>query len=390
MHKKRFKTRFYVILALLLTLLVVLGVFLASRGGAELTMGVVSMELPVSCVVIRDEASVSAERYSRILHLVGEGAPVEESTPVAQVYKWGYSDDMTQTLLNIQRDIYQEQLLQTEGIANPELDSLQLQIDQKQAAIRACVMGGSDEDVLTLSNELNALLTQRTEHLKTNVQMTEALNALYTLELERLTQLSDYWTEATASGSGLVSFYFDGYEQVLSADKLGMLNAEVIRSVVRAGATVSAALENQIYRLVNPEHWYVAFVTPTTDAVRLAAGEVYTVSFAGYAETLVSGTALAPVASESGVLNIIEFHTGIGEFLSLRNLSGTITCTMTGLRVPLSAVTVKDGVPGVTVEQGGGETARVDVEVLASDGAFAVVRAVPGQTLAAGQRYVDK
>jgi hypothetical protein len=389
--QKHFKTRFYVICgALIIALTFLLVWLLMDHRGGTLETGSLSMTLNAPCVIIRDEQSVYADRYNRITYLVREGERVEQATPVARVYKWGYSDDMTQSLLSAQQAVYEEQMAQTEGIANPELDSLNLQISQAQSAIRDSVMNGSGEDLLSLSNELDALLVSRADYLKQNVQPTEALSALYASEQERQTQLANYWTEVTSASAGVVSFYFDGYEQVLSADKLGMLNAEGISSVVKSGAQVAAPSESQLYRLVDDEHWYVAFVTQSADPVRVVAGEVYTVTFEGYGDMAVSGTALAPVASESGVLNVIEFYISVEEFLSLRAMKATIACSATGLKVPLTALTVKDNLPGVTIESGGDETFRVNVEVLASDGEYAVVRAAAGETLSAGAHYIEK
>ena len=131
MAKVRFRTRFYVVIFAIVAALILLIVLLISnRKSGSIHQGELTMNLDVDAVVIRNEICVTTERYDRIEFEVLEGAYVEAGTPVAQVYKWGYNEDLMQSLLTTQSGILTEQLTQLSGIDNPTLTTMNSQIDR--------------------------------------------------------------------------------------------------------------------------------------------------------------------------------------------------------------------------------------------------------------------
>lgn len=232
-RRVRFTGKFYMLLALMLVAVTVAVVLLLSdSGGGTLETGTMRMELAVKGIVIRDEMSVTVDKYDKVMFQAAEGAESYEGMPIARVFKWGYSDDMMQSLITVETQIYEAQTALLSGVENANLANIELQIAQKRLAIRTRLLGG-EGDLLALENELALLLAQRKEYLRNTVQPTEALSALYAAEQTKQEQLASYVTEVTASGAGVVSFYFDGYEQALNYDKLGMLNPELISNALK-------------------------------------------------------------------------------------------------------------------------------------------------------------
>ncbi|HWQ58781.1 MAG TPA: HlyD family efflux transporter periplasmic adaptor subunit [Clostridia bacterium] len=382
------KSRFYVFLiALLIVGGVMLGIVLNSRNAGVVRAGVMNASIEATLVFIRDEQCVGVDKYDRVSFYVDEGATVTDMQDIALVYKWGYSDDMMQALLTVESQIYAAQTALLAGVENADLASIELQIQNKRLAIRQAALSGPG-DQLALQRELADLLNQRAAFLTQTVQPTSALTELYNTQTERLTQLDTYREKVTAAGTGVVSFYFDGYEQILNTDKLGTINASLIASVISGSSDLlSGASNNLVYRLVDPNLWYLAFVTPRSQGLRLAAGERYTVTFTDCGAQF-SGTAMSAAVSEGGVLNLVEITENMGDFLRARKLRATVTAELTGYLVPLKYVSVKDGVASVTVDAGGAEK-TVEVIVVAVNGDEALVRAVNADgSLAAGMRCV--
>lgn len=346
---------------LLAVVAIAAAVILIPKGGsATLRGGTMTLELTTKAVIIRDENCVSVEKFDRVDHLVNEGSQVNAETPVAMVYKWGYTDDMAQALITIQQKIYEKQLAILDGIQTAELSSINTQIDEKRQAIAS---GEGTTDLLQLETELEALLNQRAAYLLGSVQPDIELNSLYAEETAKKAQIAEYTSTVAAKLTGLVSFYFDGYEQVLSADKLDVVNADLVTNIINGAAGSTSADQTLLYRLVNPVRWYVAFVTPSNDAFRLSSGASYTVAFEGVHGRVFSGTALPSVAYDGGVVNMLEFSEEIGSLMSARAVSATITAPMTGYRVDKGAVKVKDGVPVLSLSGG----ADVEVQAVASE-----------------------
>ncbi len=388
---RRFKVkgRFYLfLLACLLAGGVLLGVILNGRNAGVVRAGRMNATLEATVVFIRDEQCVGVDRYDRISFYVDEGAVVSGAEDIALVYKWGYSDDMMQSLLTVEGQIYSAQKTLLAGVENADLASIELQIQQKRLAVRSATLGGGG-DLLTLQRELADLLNQRAAFLLATVQPTSALTELYAAQAERLAQLDTYREKVVAPGGGRVSFYFDGYEQILNTDKLDTVNASLISSVVSGSSDLlSGATSNFVYRLVNPNLWYLAFVTPRSQALRLCAGQQYTISFEECPGLQFSGTAMASAVSDGGVLNLLEIAQDMGELFRTRKLKATVTTELDGYIVPLDFISVKDGVATVTVDGGDAEY-TIEVNVVATDGGDALVRAAKADgSLGAGMRCV--
>ncbi len=390
MQRVRVRGRFYVLLLLLLALLGVLIYFLVGGGReGELTMSTMRLSRATKTVLVRDEVSVTIERYDKILFDVVEGAHVQTGDQIAQVFKWGYQEETMQSLLDVEKNIFDYQLSLIKGIVNPELDALNLQIQQKQNAIRSAVRGESIADMLTLEQELKALLNSRKELLR-DIQPDETLSSLYQQEEQQLTNLSTWKRDILNDvGEGVVSFYFDGYEQALSARKLDMINSDLVSGVLRGSGTVSnidTTKESPLYRLIDPDHFYIAFLTDASAPFRVTQGETYTVVFNGYADQPYTGTALAPILSGKQIVNLLEFNQPMNDLMGVRVVEASIMKDVAGLYVPLEAIEMREGMPGI-LRVAGDETAWTQVDVLSANEEGAIIRAAAGGDLVAGLRY---
>ena len=355
-RRVRVSGRFYIMLLALAILIGAAALIIPARGSGTLKGKTMEAVLTPEVAIIREENCVPIEQFDMVDYLINEGATVNAEMPVATVYKWGYTDEMAQSLVTIQQKIYEKQLSILDGIESTELASVNAQITELRSSIKDCVNDKNDSDLLSLERDMEALLSQRATILKNFVQPDVDLNSLYTEESTKLTQLAEYTSTVSAKMTGVVSFYFDGFEQILSAEKLDMVNADVLEMVFdgdTGGSTASSG--DMLYRLVNPNRWYAAFLTPASEGLRLLEGQSYHVTFDGIHGKTGVGVALAPVAYDGGVVNILQFDEDIGELLSVRTVNAHISATMTGYEVPADAVKVKDGV--CTLATDGGDIA---------------------------------
>ena len=388
-QKKRVKPRFYVLIAVALGMAALAAVIIINCGEGSVTTGAVALDMDISSVVIRDETMVTVEKFDRVTFKINEGTTVTEGVPVADVYKWGYSDDMMTSLITLQTKILEAQEALLDDVEMPELDAVKNEITAKQDAIRAAVLSDSGADLLQLETELSALLAKRIEYLKTNVQPNSELNDLYAEEEAKKTQLASWKSEIASKGSGVISFYFDGYESMFSADKIDMISAELVNTAVKGGSTASVTSEDRLYRLVDSYNWYIAFVTPSSSPLRVAEGQDYTVVFEGYTEKPYTGVALAPIVSKEGggIVNILRFKDDIGGLMSVRSVRANISRSASGTVVPVEDIIIKDGVTCVEMIVGN-SSYMMEVSVLAADEKSAVVAPVnPLDSIVEGMRY---
>lgn len=393
-QRVRLRGRFFLILFGMMGF-VALGIVLltGSGGTAEARYGDVTGTIDMTAAIIRDESTVSTDRYEKIIFSVVEGQSVANGAQIAQVFRLGYQDESTVTLLRLQREIYEYQKSMIGADAAAGLADIETRIADLEAQIRDAARGDSDADMLQLEQSLKSLQTERATYLQNNVQADATLTSLYSSLAEQENALSN-WTRniVNSAGNGVVSFYFDGYERVLNASQIDTINAALINSVVRGGNTASSlsttTSETPLYRLVQNTHWYIAFVTRADEPMRTTAGEQYYVVFDDYSTLTYQGTALAPIVTESSVVNILEFNVDIGDLLDIRTVNAIVTKSAQGVMVPVDAIAYEAGIPSVEV-QSGEATYRVTVNILAADEDNAVVAPVnASDTLISGQRII--
>ena len=389
----RIKGRFFLIVLGGLAV-IALAVFLIVNniGANEIQFGSIDTEMEVQAAIIRDERVVMTEPYEKVSFNVIEGQTINSGDLIAQVYKRGYQDDSAIALLKLQQEIYAYQMQLLAGQTPEALAAVNENIATVEQQIRDTSRKEAELDMLTLEQTLKSLQAERNTVLRSIITADGSLNTMYA-QLDAQTQTQTNWKRdiINEAGTGIVSFYFDGYERVLSIEKLSTINAALINSVVSGGNTANttdSTSETPLYRIVGNTHWFITFVTKSSEPMRLASGEQYTVQFPDYSDQIYTATARETTVSENSVVNILEFNTDIGSLVGVRTVKTIVTKAAQGLLVPLNAIVYESGIPGVNVEVGD-TVLRVEVDILGQDNKKAVVRAKNAvDTLTVGQKLV--
>lgn len=386
-RRRKARGRLYVFVAMIaLTIIAVVLLIRFSTGGTVETDSL-SFEKVVSTVIVRDEQVATAETYGKIIFLAAEGERVTSGTKVAEVFKWGYNENILQDLLTLQQEIrtYQVDTI-LKDIMDTELQALDKSIQEKVDAITASIRGENDQDPLLLERELKRLMTDRRELLLTKVQPDEKLTDLYEREQTLMDRMEVWKGDALAVSSGLISFYFDGYEAMLNNQTVAALTPADVTAVLKgAGKSTSTEAQRPLYRIVNNMRWYCTMNADKNDTQKMVLGEKYSIVFDGYFDRPYTGTLIAANQSDAGLIYTMEINEDIGPFLGVRKAKATIKRTFEGLRIPSRVITIREGKQGVYVQANGAKQ-FVEIEVLVKNREYAIVRAKEGASLAQGQR----
>lgn len=387
--------RFILLVTILLAIVggMILFLKLTSKKG-EIQLGSVSCEVAVTAAVVRDEKVILTEPYEKIAFNVVEGQTVNNGDLIAQVYKRGYQEETMVSLLSLQKQIfaYQKQLLG--GNIPSSIVDINANIDTVESQIRSVSRGDSSLDMLDLEQQLKSLQSERIAAMKNAVSPDGTLQGMYT-ELDAQESLQDTWKRDIRNevGAGVISFYFDGYEQVLNVSKLSTINGALVNSVVKGGNTANTSTstsDTPLYRIMNNTHWYLMFVQKASEPFRLVSDEMYDITVTDILENSMQAYARDTIVSENYTVNKLEFNTDIGKLSGVRTVPIVVQKRVEGLVVPLEALQIVSGVPGLNVEIGN-EVLRVEVEVLATDEKRACIRPANDQdTLVAGQKYIKQ
>ncbi|MEZ4627578.1 MAG: HlyD family efflux transporter periplasmic adaptor subunit [Eubacteriales bacterium] len=260
--------------------------------------------MEVNAAIIRDEKVIMSEPYEKITFDVVEGETVNNDQVIAQLYKRGYQDETMVTLLNLQKQIYDYQMQLLGGQQPQELIDLNNSIDEVEKQDSALCPAGRARWICSILSKrsriwITSALHADADHRHAGYHIDPALHRSQNAAKrdERLeTDIKN------TSGTGIVSFYFDGYEQVLSVNKLSTINSALVKTVVNGGNTAKNAdstSEVPLYRIINNTHWFIAFVTSSNDPMRLAEGEQYSVLFQNYSDQQFTATARASRVSKT-------------------------------------------------------------------------------------------
>ena len=306
---RRFRLRFYLIL---LVPILLVGAYIGYRilrpTTGRLGTDTVEGDMEFTGVIIRRENVAPSEDYHTIRYLVSEGDMVSGSQQVAYLYRKGYENQMSD-IVSKEQQIYQQQitllrLSSSDGMTVPDEGSdYNSRIEEVVNKMTQASLGKDGLDYIRLSEELDDLLTARQNLLRQIVPSDATLTASYQ-QLDALrAAFSAESTLINNSGTGYISFHLDGYENAMSIDSL---TASQVSRV--ASSPVSASYNAAgVYRIVDPNGFYVAFTVSASDSHRLIVGNTYELNVK-YQNTSYTGRVIAERPAAKYVLYTLEIN----------------------------------------------------------------------------------
>ncbi|MDR0396082.1 MAG: hypothetical protein LBH66_02125 [Oscillospiraceae bacterium] len=383
---------------LLLTVFALAGLFVwqlsqtALRRTAVVAAGQTGRAYQVDAILIREETLFDMDSASAGLkYLADDGALVSRGAQIAQVYSSAYNqsdvNNLNRQLENIKA--YYRTLLDQSTYPDTRLTALDYDISLLVSRIRAASQTSSGEaaSLLSLKRQLESAMSERQSYLKQKFPNDAALNR-YTDEEKTLRKRIESWTITyIADTPGIVSFYTDGYERMLSGETIESLTPALARGVWNGAPPEQTAAERareRVYKLVRPQGFYVAALT-TDKNWKPQPDEPFKIAFEGL-EDIVYDAKVTTTTRTGGEL-LVRFYidADAAPTLNMRRAKATVgEPAVRGLLVPSDALRAKEGQIGVVLDMN--PAVFIPVTVLSSDAREAIVRPVQSGTLAEGQR----
>lgn len=378
------------VIAALLTAILIGVIVLLILGGAEgiAETGSVTVDLDFDAVIVRKETVITSEAFDLADYFADEGEWVEADTKIMQIYRRGYSDEQAAALMSKYSEIYSEQLALLGETRDKTIRGYNELISMLEGNIAEELMAGDSAKVREHEKELLNALAERMEYLRSNLQETETLRALYA-QADALSEVIETQRHVLYSQeSGFVSFYFDDYENALNADKLSILTSDLISSVIKGkgGAAWTTSSDTSAYRIVGGDEWYCVFLTNANEALRCVNGRSYSIAVAGYGTY--TATALEPIVNGEKVVNTLKVEGSPAELLNTRRISLTVRFDASDICIDEKAIQFENGVPYIELLLSDGKYC-IFVNVLSADGKHAVINVRDDQDMpiAVGVRY---
>ncbi|MBR0142747.1 MAG: hypothetical protein IJM21_01050 [Clostridia bacterium] len=230
-------------------------------------------------------------------------------------------------------------------------------------------------DLKGLKSEFALTLLKRSYALGSRTDLSNELNR-YVMLTENYERNKEHGSSTLISSrAGYYSSYADGYEEYLTLENAGELNAEKVDAIIASPTSGDRDLSACPGKLVTDFHWKILFPVSSRDASILTVGKRYEIELQGRRISAVLSAATGDPEKEERLVLVFDTSANISDFLSLRTSKIKVLAEQyTGYRIPSDALRVIDGKTGVFCLQG--YVARfVEVKILWKTDTFYVVEA---------------
>lgn len=342
-----------------------------------------------SLVIARNETLYETENKTRVDFIADEGSRVNRSNVICKVYSSGYNQTEINRLQTYREEIqnyHVNQVLNT--YVDAELDAENEEISSLSQQVRTLVQGRGVGSLSNLEKQLVSALNVRKNYLRQKYPDDQTLSELYKVENDQLKKIESWTTTYPATEDCLVSFYTDGYENMVNASTYANLTPAQVRSVIRGAApeqSTQSKGSDPIFRTVLDEEWYALFLCTDRDW-NPVVGEQYQMQLTGFDNYVLPAEVVSFSRIGSDLLLRMRIRSSVEPVLNIRTCGATVGDFVSGVHVPIRALYTYDNMIGVIVLENGMQT-FVPVTVISySDDEQAFVRpTLSGSPLEAGK-----
>lgn len=354
-RKLRFKPtpKFYAIAAGFVLVVALIAILISNtQHTVNAENGTIPFSHSASGIIIRSESLYQTENYGKSVFIANEGQRVSTGTIIADVYTWDYSDSVISQLKTLRDKImdYQQTNL-LGGAISEELANLNSQIEQKSAYISRILEGTGDGNLSVLEKELRTLMDERTSLLYESVQLDETLSGYIEQESTLKARIDEWKKTITSASDGLVSFYFDGCETLLTPENMKKLDETQITNILNGKTYYTikdTTASRPLYRLVNENEWYIIMLSDKRIA-EFDNKNVFRVSINGETDIQYTATIDGYAENKGTYIYYLKFEDSIGRLLLARAVDMQISYDYTGIEVSTDAIFENNGQKGVYV-----------------------------------------
>ena len=320
--------------------------------------------------IFREESVVSSSYSGTVDYSVSNGEKIYAGATVAKVYETS-GDALSSEMVSIDKKIA---LLRDSNIEDNVIVSSTKSTDE---AIEKYLSGmfknrrdGNYAAATSVSDDLLIALNRRELIVSRRTSYDDLIEELSERRAQIASSLFGKSESVSVEKSGYFYYDCDGYEGVFLPELLDAMTPSGLEALVSSEPDVS----KYIGKNVTNQNWRLAVKLDRADVGRYETGETYKISFDDYDEIFID-MKLDRVAYEADVA-LLVFSSNVmpqGFDFEREQSISIITGEYEGLRFPMSAIRINDGVEGVFVLYGNTVFFRA-AEVIGSENGYAVVK----------------
>lgn len=346
-----------------IAMIIYIGYHLISRLGQDITTVAAKIDTYIESItfnayIMRDEETLYTKYNGTLNRLVADGEKVAAGSAVADLYSMG------DTNLRAEIEEIDEKIEALEAVTKSasysllsDIHKIDAQISEILRRIHKDTAERNIGDTLLVSKELLAVINRRQLITGESDGFDDEIAALSRRRADLISRMSGLATTVKTSKHGFYFYETDGYEEIFNAGKIPDLTVDEFYELINAQPEQNPSEKGYAAgKMVYDYIWYAAIPTERSLLEYFTEGQSYNVTFTGSGTSLLMklDSIILP-ESDDDPRSVLIFSSTVMprgfDYTRMQQVSVDVA-SYTGLRVPLSAVRIENGVRGVYILYG--------------------------------------
>lgn len=309
-------------------------------------------------IAVRQEYVATASEEGHVEYTFSEGDKIPKDVVVAIVRDEATTDTIEEKILQIDQDILKTQKNRTDlSLFAEDIARIDQTIQQIVTQNMSYFMGESMESIYDVKSRVQSSMNQRNE-----IWFTEDISSISQLTSQKFqyeTELAENTVSITALESGVLSFSYDGLEDVITVDEIDSITESQIGADHMQNISTDQIVDEgeEIFKIVTNNKWYIVAYLPNTVVTSWKEEQIRTV-------TLKNGNSKIPIKCTVKTIQtgdnkskvVLATYERVDMFMNQRQIILYPEVNVTeGLKIPKSAMVEKNlwAIPKTALTQSG-------------------------------------
>ncbi|WP_434632257.1 HlyD family efflux transporter periplasmic adaptor subunit [Thermoanaerobacterium thermosaccharolyticum] len=298
--------------------------------------------------IVMDEMSIDSPIDGKLNMIVKDGTRVPKGKEIAEVVSPSFDKEKLVELSSINDKI---QYIKNDKSLNPyvkDIESINGQIDELNREYKE----SKDSNVTNnIKKKIEDLVSKKEQILKNGPSSIRNLDELYSQKKELEDSISQNLYKIYSPEAGIVSNFFDSYEDILSVNKLFNINNNDINLVKKEPIERTGAVKQgePIVKLINNYNWYILVVLDNVKSKKLKEGRDVKIDIINDNGQLLDGNIIKMYSiSDNSHIAVISMKDAYSDFYKKRKVNiNLIINDYDGFIVPNSSIVNENGEYGI-------------------------------------------
>lgn len=372
--QKLYRVLFLSAILLFFAYKIIYGVFIRPPDTQIVEFGELSTEMQYQCVIIRNETVVKSPNEGTIKYYAEEGEKVEKGYKVCEIYTSDVNDEDRQSLVELNDRI--DDIQSSKGnFFKVDIDKLNIEISRIIEELRTARINEDFEKIRQLEKSLENKVDKKRRVSGDKSFSGANLEKLQGEKTILESKIKNSIIEINSSESGIVSYYIDGFEGILTPNNLGSIKYEFIKTMEPVSNKLKydkVIYDQRIYKLTDNTSWYILIVTDSKDSNTFKMGKKIYIDIS---DTRISGKVIDKINDDSNSFIIVKTNQYVNNFNKMRKANlNVIKEQYEGLKIHRDSIIEKDEQLGVFLLDVNRKAVFKPIKVLGYNDEYAIIQ----------------